>query len=58
MNIVVNLESIAGIAILAVVVIIVPLSLGLLWLLDRIAYSVRKRQQQRIDEAYAEEEDE
>lgn len=55
MSVVVNLESIVGLAILAGVVIIVPLVLGLLWLLDRIACAVRKRQQQRIDEAYAEE---
>lgn len=57
MNIVVNLESIVGLAVLAGMVIIVPLGLGLLWLLDRIACAVRKRQQQRIDEAYAGEEE-
>lgn len=57
MQVVVNLESIMGLAILAGVAIIVPLGLGLLWLLDRIACAVRKRQQKRIDEAYAEEEE-
>lgn len=57
MQVVVNLESIVGLAILAAVVIGIPLILGLLWLLDRIACAVRKRQQQRIDEAYAEKEE-
>ena len=57
MQVVVNLESIVGLAILAAVVIGIPLILGLLWLLDRIACAVRKRQQQRIDEAYREEEE-
>ena len=58
MQVVVNLESIVGIAVLAGVAIIVPLGLGLLWLLDRIACAVRRRQQKRIDEAYREEAEE